>query len=225
MPQSASGQAFLCSWSGGKDSCLALYRAVQAGGRPKCLFTMMAEDEVKSRSHGLPRSLIQAQARRLDIPVLFRSASWDEYERVFLEGLRELQENGIQAGVFGDIDVESHREWVKKVCASRGITPFHPLWKRDRRELLYEFIDLGFIATIVVVNGSKLGNEFLGRRLDRETLSDLEHSGIDPSGELGEYHTVVTAGPLFSSEIAINVKGRFRQDGYEFLDVDLDEKE
>ncbi len=225
MSRSVKGQAFFCSWSGRKDSCLALYHAVQAGGRAEGLFTMIAEDNRKSRSHGLPKSLIEAQAERLKVPVYFRSASWEEYENVFLGMLHEFRERGIQSGVFGDIDLVSHREWVKRACALRRITPFHPLWKRNRRELLYEFVDLGFKATIVVVKEDKLGNEFLGRCLDRETIGELEHSGIDPSGELGEYHTVVTAGPLFSSEIVIKANRQSKQDGYWFLEIDLDEKE
>ncbi len=225
MSRSINGQAFFCSWSGGKDSCLALYHAVQAGGRPECLFTMMAEDDLKSRSHGLPKSLIEAQAVRLNVQASFRSASWEGYEKVFLTVLREFRENRIQSGVFGDIDIESHREWVGRVCAASGITPFHPLWKRNRRELLYEFVDLGFKATIVVVKEDKLGSEFLGRCLDRETIAELERSGIDASGESGEYHTVVTAGPLFSSEIGFKANRRYRHDGYWFLDVDLNERE
>jgi len=221
MSQSVKGQAFFCSWSGGKDSCLALYHAVQAGGRSEHLFTMMAEGHTRSRSHGLPKALIEAQAGRMNIPVSFRAASWEEYENEFLGALREFQKNGIQAGIFGDIDVEAHREWVRRVCAGSGIVPYHPLWQRDRLELLHEFIGLGFKATIVAANEEKLGSEFLGRSLDRRTVADLEHCGIDPSGELGEYHTVVTAGPLFSSEIAIKAKGQFRHGGYAFLDVDV----
>ena len=213
-------EPFFCSWSGGKDSCLALYHAVQHGGRPQCLLTMMAEDGMKSRSHGLPKTLIQEQARSLGVPIVFRSASWENYEAVFVSALHEFREKGIEGGVFGDIDIDSHREWVKRVCALADIRPFHPLWKRERRELLAEFVDLGFKATIVVLKSNKLGKEFLGKTIDRKTIAELEKAGVDASGELGEYHTVVTAGPMFSSGILLKRKGQLLHDGYWFLEVE-----
>ena len=89
--KSIEGRPFFCSWSGGKDSCLALYHAIQTGGRPECLFTMMAENNHTSRSHGLSRSLLEHQADRLGIPIVFRSATWDEYEATFLSEKLELK--------------------------------------------------------------------------------------------------------------------------------------
>ncbi|MCL5951181.1 MAG: diphthine--ammonia ligase [Chloroflexi bacterium] len=219
MTPSVNGRPFFCSWSGGKDSCLALYHALQQGGVPKPLFAMMAEGGQLSRSHGLPRSLLDEQSRQLRIPITFRSASWDEYEATFLEALHEFKADGVETGVFGDIDVDSNREWVERVCRQSGIAPFHPLWKRPRRALLEEFIDLGFKATIVAVNSAKLDTRFLGRTIERETVGDMEQAGIDPSGELGEYHTVVTPGPMFSSEIVLKIKGQKTHDGYSFLEM------
>lgn len=220
MIQPIHNQPFFCSWSGGKDSCLALHLAVQDGGRPQYLLTMMREDGLKSRSHGVPKALIEEQARSLGIPIVFRSASWDDYEAVFVSALREFREDGIQTGVFGDIDVDSHREWVRRVCSLADITPVHPLWKRERRALLNEFIDLRFKAVIVVLKEDKLGKEFLGKTIDRETIAELEKAGVDASGELGEYHTVVTAGPMFSSDISLKTEGQVRHEGYWFLEVE-----
>lgn len=208
---------FFCSWSGGKDSCLALYQAIKKGGRPKKLLTMMTEDNRTSRSHGLPRSLLEQQALQLGIPIDFRSATWDEYEATFLTALREFKEDGIDAGVFGDIDVESNRDWCLRVCSASGIQPYHPLWKRPRHELLKEFIELQFKAIIVVVKAGKLGSDWLGRMLDQNTVSELEKSGIDASGELGEYHTVVTYGPIFQAEIKVIMQEPVLHDGYWFL--------
>lgn len=216
-------QPFFCSWSGGKDSCLALYRALRRGARPRCLLTMMAQDGARSRSHRLPKALIEAQARSLGIPIVFRSASWEQYESVFVSALREFREDGMAAGVFGDIDVDPHREWVRRVCALADIAPLHPLWKEDRRELLDEFIALGFKAVIVVVKDDRLGKEFLGRIIDGETVVALEKAGVDASGELGEYHTVVTAGPLFASVLSLRTKGPVHHEGYWFLDVESEQ--
>lgn len=216
---SINGRPFFCSWSGGKDSCLALYYAIQNGGTPKSLFTMMAEGGERSRSHNLPKSLLEQQSRQIGIPIVFRSATWDEYEATFLAVLREFKADEIETGVFGDIDVDSNREWVERVCGATGVVPYHPLWKRPRRALLNEFIDLQFKATVVVIRNDKLSSHFLGREIDQETITEMEKAGIDVSGELGEYHTVVTAGPIFSSEIMLNNRGQKTHDGYSFLDT------
>jgi diphthine-ammonia ligase len=216
-----TGRPFFCSWSGGKDSCLALYYAIQNGGNPHSLLTILSEDGITSRSHALPKPLIEEQAKSLGLKPVFHSASWEQYEVAFLSALHEFKKAGIESGVFGDIDVDSHREWVKRVCGVAGIVPVHPLWKRDRRELLKEFIDLGFKAQIVVINGQKLEKNFLGKTLQAQTITEMEEAGIDPSGELGEYHTVVTDGPMFSSKIEIKTLRQEHHEGYWFLKVDL----
>lgn len=214
-------QPFFCSWSGGKDSCLALYHALQEGHKPQYLLTMMAEDGAKSRAHWLPRALIEEQGRRLGVPLVFRSASWEQYETVFVTVMHEFRKDGLTAGVFGDIDLEPHREWVRRVCALADMAPLHPLWKMDRRKLLEEFITLGFRATIIALKEDKLDKGFLGKTLDMKTVAELEKAGVDASGELGEYHTVVTAGPLFSTPLALQTKGQSRHDGYLFLEVEI----
>ena len=121
--------------------------------------------------------------------------------------------------MFGDIDLDEHREWVRRVCGVAGITPIHPLWKRNCRELLDEFIGLGFKAHIIVINEQKLGRNFLGKAIDTQTIAAMEQAGIDPSGELGEYHTVVTDGPLFSSPVEIQHTNPEQHEGYWFLKV------
>ena len=219
--ESIAGRPFFCSWSGGKDSCLALYHAIQNGGKPHSLLTILSEDGVRSRSHALPRPLIEEQARSLGLRAVFRSASWQQYEEEFISALHEFRKSGIEVGVFGDIDVDSHREWVQRVCAIAGIAPVHPLWKRDRRELLEEFIGLGFKAHVVVINEQKLDKNFLGKTIQAQTITEIEEAGIDPSGELGEYHTVVTDGPIFRSKVEIKTKGQEHHEGYWFLKVDL----
>jgi diphthine-ammonia ligase len=216
-----TGRPFFCSWSGGKDSCLALYDAIQNGGNPHSLLTILSEDGITSRSHALPKTLIEEQAKSLDLKPVFRSASWEQYEVAFISALHEFKKSGIEVGVFGDIDVDSHREWVKRVCGVAGVIPVHPLWKRDRRELLKEFIDLGFKAQIVVINEQKLEKDFLGKTIQAQTITEMEEAGIDPSGELGEYHTVVTDGPMFSSKVEIKTLRQEHHEGYWFLKVDL----
>lgn len=210
---------FFCSWSGGKDSCLSLYRAVKAGGRPKFLFTMFAEDGEKSRSHGLPLAVLQSQARSLGIPLIVRSASWQDYTGVFIEALREFKARGIEVGVFGDIDIEDHRLWVENVCRPVGIEVYHPLWQQCRRAILNEFIETGFRATVVVVQDGKLKKSILGETLDLALIDEIERQGADAAGEYGEYHTVVTDGPLFACPLSIQMGQTSMEDGYWFLAV------
>jgi len=219
--ESITGLSFFCSWSGGKDSCLALYHAIQSGGKPHSILTILSEDGVTSRSHALPKPLIEEQARSLGLQPVFRSASWQQYEVEFISALHEFKKSGIEVGIFGDIDVDSHREWVSRVCGVAGILPVHPLWKRDRRELLVEFIGLGFKAQIVVINEQKVDKKFLGKTIQAQTIREMEETGSDPSGESGEYHTVVTDGPIFSSKVEIKTVGQEYHEGYWFLKVDL----
>jgi uncharacterized protein (TIGR00290 family) len=210
---------FFCSWSGGKDCCLALYHAIRNGGTAKALLTMFTEQGARSRSHGLPIGVIQQQAAALGIPLAGHNASWNAYEQTFLSALHEFKRQGIDWGVFGDIDLESHLEWVERVCSSAGISPYEPLWKRSRHALLEEFLRLGFTATIVAVKNESLDSRFLGRTLEKQIILEMTEAGIDPSGEGGEYHTVVTDGPLFSFPIQLESKGHVVRNGYCFLDV------
>jgi len=165
--------------------------------------------------------LIEKQAEKLEMQPVFRSASWHQYETEFLSVLREFKKSGVDVGVFGDIDVDSHLEWVRRVCGVAEIVPVHPLWKRNRHELLEEFIGLGFSAQIVVINEQKMDKRFLGMIIQAHTIAEMEETGIDPSGEIGEYHTVVTDGPIFTSSVKIKPAGERHHEGYWFLKVEL----
>lgn len=217
--QSIVKQPAFCSWSGGKDSCLSLYYAVQQGGLPRFLFTMLTEGGRISRSHGLPISILKAQAQQLGLPIVFKSAAWKDYETVFSELLYELKGRGVSLGVFGDIDIDEHRDWCIRLCEGCGMKAFHPLWKRPRKELLSEFLHLGFKAIIVVTKADRLGREWLGRTVDEGMIKELEDIGVDVCGELGEYHTVVIDGPLFKSAIKIETGEATLCDGHWHLAV------
>jgi len=182
---------------------------------------MLREDGERSRSHGLLITLIQRQAAALDIPLIARATSWDDYEETFISALYGFKRDGIEIGVFGDIDIDSHREWAERVCFLADIEPYHPLWKEGRRDLLGELFEVGFKATIVAVKEGVVDRLFLGRTLDVEVVAEFEGLGIDVSGEEGEYHTVVTEGPIFSSPIQIETRGQVLRDGYWFLDVSV----
>ena len=216
-----NGREFFCSWSGGKDSCLALHRAIRLGGVPKKLLTMLSEDGLRSRSHGLPPQVIAAQAAAMNLPLHTGRAGWDGYEAAFLARLAEFRAAGIADGVFCDIDLEVHRQWVERVCGMRDITAHLPLWQEARRDLVADFIGAGFSATIVAVSDARLPQSFLGRQLDWQTVADLEAAGADACGEEGEFHTLVTDGPLFSSPLILKHGEIVGHSGYSFLEVSL----
>jgi uncharacterized protein (TIGR00290 family) len=190
----------LVSWSGGKDSCLALWRARAQGVEVRRLVTAMDETGDKSRSHGVPPALLQAQARALGLPVEFYHTSWKTYEEKFIALLGRARADGIDQAVFGDIDLEPHRAWEEKVCGAAGLQPLLPLWGEPRAKLVDEFLDAGFKAVVVCTNGSMLDARFCGREFDRAFLADLPPS-VDACGENGEFHTFVYDGPGFQAPV------------------------
>ena len=170
-----------------------------------------------SRGHGLPLALLEEQAAALGIPLVVRATTWEEYEATFVSLLHELRAQGVQAGVFGDIDLQAHRDWVEGVCDVAGLGCHLPLWQEPRRRLLDEFLAGGSSATIVAVDSSKLGAEFLGLELDDEVIARLEAAGADACGEEGEYHTMVTQTPLFSRPVSLVWDGSGERDGHYVL--------
>jgi uncharacterized protein (TIGR00290 family) len=199
----------LVSWSGGKDSCLALWRARQSGMTIRRLITAMDEAGASSRSHGVPPELIQAQADALGVELCFYLTSWKNYEEKFIATLRAAHADGITDAVFGDIDLVPHREWEEQVCAQTAIAPCLPLWGEPRRQLVDELLALGFKAVVVCVNAKYLGEEFCGREFDAAFLADLP-AGVDACGENGEFHTFVYDGPAFAHPVAFQRAGKLR---------------
>ncbi len=215
------GEKFLFSWSGGKDSCLALNRALQAGGECVALLTMLDETGERSRSHGLRPELLKAQAQAMNLPLHVGNATWNSYESVFVEQLQKLHDKGVRAAVFGDIDLEAHREWEEKVCARVGLQTCLPLWKEPRRKLVDEFIGAGFKAIIVSAREDRLPPDCLGRILDEELVEWIESHGCDACGEEGEYHSVVIDGPLFQAPLQLIPGEQSQHGGCWFLDFRL----
>ena len=209
------------SWSGGKDSCLAYYRAIRNGIKARYLLNMVREDGSRSRSHGLATEWLQMQAQAIGIPLVQRQTSWADYEAEFKKALLAFKDEGIATGVFGDIDLDEHRQWVERVCSECGITPRLPLWQESQDRLLREFIQMGFEAVVVAIKADLLGEEWLGRKIDLEFLADLAErkNDITLCGEAGEYHTFVINGPLFEKRIRIVEAERVLRDDRWFLDI------
>lgn len=200
------GGRAVCSFSGGKDSCLALWRAQRAGLDVRALLVMFDESGERSRSHAIPPSIVARQAEALGLELVTRSASWRDYERVFIEALKELRAGGTEVVVFGDIDLQAHRDWEEKVCAAAGLEASLPLWGADRAALAREVIDAGFRARVVCVDSRYLPDDFCGRDYDEQFIRDLPE-GVDVCGENGEFHTLVYDGPCFTKPVAFDTDG------------------
>jgi diphthine-ammonia ligase len=207
------------SWSGGKDSCLACFEAMQEGHRVASLVNFISQEHRRVSFHGVPADLIVEQARSVEIPLLQRETSGGGYEENFRNTLRSLVEEGIEGMVFGDIYLQEHRDWVDRICSDVGLKALEPLWGMDPKDVYSRFINLGFDAIVVSANSDLIGREWVGRLLDRRFLGFLEKSGIDLCGENGEYHTFVIDGPTFKRRIAILDKEVVLRDSNWYADL------
>jgi len=210
---------FIVSWSGGKDSCMALYEGLQRGYKVSHLVNFISNDEKRVRFHGTNADLIKQQGAAMGIQVVQYETSWDGYERDFKAGVRALLPTGVKGMIFGDIYLDVHKEWVERVCGEIGIEAQEPLWGKPTDELLDRFIRLGFEAVIVGVNSKYMDEKWVGRMVDSSFRDYLKKNNIDPCGENGEYHTVVINGPIFSRRLSLTTGGVVSKNEYRLLDI------
>jgi len=192
---------FVASYSGGKDSMLAIYRAVSMGHTPILLLTTYNADRNHSYFHGIPEVLLDRVSESLGVPSLLVKTTDAAYTENFEQALAHAKELGAEACVFGDIDLEGHRAWGTERCEAVGLEPLYPLWGAERKDVVYECIDAGFVTNITVVNTRYLSPDFVGQQLTRETVDRIAQQGVDICGEHGEYHTFVSAGPMFKEPV------------------------
>jgi len=211
------------SWSGGKDSCLACYQAMVSGLKVRYLVNMITEDGKRSWTHGQSAELLKVQSQAIGISLVQRRTTMANYEAEFKDMLLALKQEGVMGGIFGDIDIEEHRQWVERVCQQVNITPYLPLWGQSQETILRDLIDLGFEAVMVVAKADLFGEEWLGRKVNLDFLSHLSElkqtNEIELCGEAGEYHTFVTDGPLFNQRIEILETNKVLREGYWFLEI------
>jgi len=215
----------VAAWSGGKESCLACHKAISDGFEVSHLLNFISKDG-RCMFHGIDSELIHAQSQALEIPIVQKEVTPDTYEREFKNAMRELKQRGIEGAVFGDIqDIPPplHEGWVDRVCSELEIKPVKPLWGRDPKQILSEFINEGFEAIIVKVKADLLGKEWVGRIIDEAFVEDLEKlsekGDINLCGELGEYHTFVYDGPLFRKRLKILDFEKKMTEGCWFLEI------
>jgi len=211
--------SYISSWSGGKDSCFACYKAICAGYNVSHLLNFISKEYKRVSFHGTEAKLIQLQAKTIDIPLLQKETTWNGYEQEFKDAVKSLIPDGVTGMVFGDIYLPEQKDWVERVCRELGIEVIEPLWGRGPERILLEFIDAGFEAMIVSATSTLFDDKWIGHRVDREFLNYLKDNNIDLCGENGEYHTFVTDGPIFQKRIKITKSQPITRDGYWFLDT------
>ena len=196
-----TGKKCILSYSGGKDSILALYRAAKMGLQPMGLLTTYNTDLGRSWFHGIPDPILRAVSESLDLPVSLIRTGGQAYRKNFVAALQRQRRQGTECCVFGDIDIEEHLEWCTDVCREAGMEAVFPLWKEPRTELVQEFIRLGFISRITVVDTARLNPCHLGKIITDAEIAAIEAEGADACGENGEYHSFVSDGPLFRNPV------------------------
>jgi uncharacterized protein (TIGR00290 family) len=210
------------SWSGGKDSCAAYHRA-RSTFNIIAAITMFNEDGTRSRSHGLRPEIVSAQVERLRLEGITERCTWDSYNDAFARALGVASGLGVTHVIFGDILFDEHRQWAERICAECGLVAVEPLWKESTTDLYRDFLASGTRARIVTVRSSKLDESYLGRDLAEDLLSDFLACDVDPCGERGEYHTVVTSCDGFSRPLHVRALGRAATSGCVAEDLVLDE--
>ena len=197
---------FVISYSGGKDSALALYRMMIQGHKPVAMVTTINKAQGRSWFHGIQSEFLTKVSESLDIPMISCACKPEEHEESFEKGLKEAKALGAEACVFGDIDIEGHSQWNHARCSAAELKCMLPLWHEEREALVREVIDHGFKAVIKIVQLKALDESFLGKTIDVELMKRIKSTGADPCGENGEYHTFVYDGPIFRFPIRFLAK-------------------
>jgi uncharacterized protein (TIGR00290 family) len=198
-------ERIVLSWSGGKDSALALFELRRAGRYEVVgLLTTVTREYDRISMHGVRRALLEAQARAAGVPLtvveISAGAPNGEYEARMGEALERFREAGVRTVAFGDLFLEEIRRYREERLAPVGMRALFPLWGRDTAELAREFVERGFRAVLTCVDSRQLDGAFAGREFDARLLADLPRS-VDPCGENGEFHTFVHAGPILSHPV------------------------
>jgi uncharacterized protein (TIGR00290 family) len=213
----------LLSWSGGKDSSLALFEVRKSTEfQLVSLLTTLTRDFDRISMHGVRKSLLDIQAARIGLPVeevwIRKGAPNTEYESLMSKALSKHYSDGVRHVVFGDLFLEDIRKYREDRLSRIDMTGVFPLWKKDTAELASYFIKEGFRAILCTVDPKALDPSFCGRDFDESFLSDLS-TGVDPCGENGEFHTFVYGGPMFEKEIPVRKGDVVLRDGFYFADI------
>ena len=218
MSDSVAPKLVFLSWSGGKDSALALsVLSRDPQFEVVGLLTSVTRGYDRVSVHGVRRSMLEAQVKRIGLPLreisLERNSTNEAYEAAFHEALGQIRKDwpGVSHLAFGDLFLEDVRSYRERLLAGSGFEPLFPIWGLDTGELARRFIAQGFAARLVCVDTTQLDRSFAGRAFDSHLLADLPPS-VDPCGERGEFHTFVSDGPQFSEAVSYSVGRRVLRD-------------
>jgi uncharacterized protein (TIGR00290 family) len=215
--------ALALSWSGGKDSALALWTLRREHGlAPGALITTVTSGYDRVSMHGTRRELLAQQAAAAQVPLVEVeipvACTNEQYEERIGRALSSERLRDVETIAFGDLFLEDIRSYREARLATVGKQALFPLWHHDTHRLAREFIAVGFQAILVCVDPNQLDRSFAGRSFDQRLLDDLP-AETDPCGENGEFHTFVHAGPIFSEPIAVEIGPVVERDGFVFADV------
>jgi uncharacterized protein (TIGR00290 family) len=216
-------RSVVLSWSGGKDSALALHALGRTSDvRVEALLTTITRDLDRISMHGVRRSLLEAQAASLGLPlwlnVISKGAGNAEYEAGMADAFATCRARGIDTVAFGDLFLEDIRAYRDRLLAEHRMQPLYPVWRRDTDRLMREFLNQGFKTAVVCVDPKQLDPAFVGRVIDEQFLADLP-PGVDPCGENGEFHTFVFDGPMFAEPVGFSFGEIVCRDGFWFCDL------
>jgi uncharacterized protein (TIGR00290 family) len=197
------------NWSGGKDSALCLYYILKEKKyEVLCLLTSINEGHNRISMHGVRTSLLEEQTKSIGLPLtkmmMPEMPTMEAYEESMHTTLIALKQQGAEVSIFGDIFLADLRKYREDKLDDISLKGVFPLWKKNTRKLMDEFIALGFKTIVVCVNEKFLDKSFVGRIIDQQFLADLPPS-VDPCGENGEFHTFVFDGPIFKNAIAFEL--------------------
>ncbi len=183
------------------------------------MVTMFDEEAARSRSHGLRPEILQAQADRLGLRRVTGRCTWQSYDAAFAEALAQLAADRVTHVIFGDILFDEHRRWAEQMCTAAGLTAVEPLFGSSTVTLFEEWTASGADAVIVTARAEFLDESWLGAPLRREMLDTFTRLGVDPCGERGEYHTVVTGSPLFTHPLVLHAGAKVKRSDCWALDL------
>lgn len=217
----AGGFGAVASWTGGKDGCLAAYKAMESGVKVRYLLSFWNRN--REGAHEVNPALLAAQADCLGMPLI--RTGFLSYEEEFKRTFRAIDEGErakgrrISSAVFGHI--RTHGPLVDRICADLAIEGLMPIWNMKSEEIIGELLEAGFDAVVVGVRSDLLGDEWLGRRIDGSFVADLKalDPAIDPCGEDGEFHTFVLDGPIFGERLQIEEAEPVSRGEIRFLDI------
>jgi uncharacterized protein (TIGR00290 family) len=213
----------LMSWSGGKDSCLALYEIQKSSNyRVAALLTTITRETDRISMHGVRRALLERQATSLSLPLhqvlISKGANNEEYETAMAQAFNEYHQKGVDSVVFGDLFLEEIRAYREQFLARHGMKGLYPVWQRNTTSFIKKFIELGFKAVLSCVDSKTLDKSFAGKTIDDDFIASLPVN-VDPCGENGEFHTFVYVGPNFAKPVEFSLGEVILREGFWFRDL------